>query len=150
MSPLGRRRGPALRAESGGRPQGGTTKALPAVSDSARTYSRRLLPLRSIPGPTPIRRPPYPQITDGLIFLWVFGRFGDFGPSSMHLNSNLPPSCHLVCHLRPSCLQDRNMGPTWLHLGLIFLAKMSISRRRGAIFKHFGELPFKMSKIAPR
>ena len=46
--------------------------------------------------------------------------------------------------------QDRNMGPTWLHLGLIFLAKMSISRGSGGIFKHFGELLFKMSKTPPR
>ena len=73
-----------------------------------------------------------------------------------------PPSWHLLGHVRPSCFQDgsktppdRNLtptwaqlGPTWPHLGLIFVAKMSISCGRGCIFQLFGELPFKMSKIA--
>ena len=63
MSPLGRRRGPALRAESGGglrevRPR------QPAVSDPARTYCLRLI-LRSKDGPTPFRRPPCGRLERG-------------------------------------------------------------------------------------
>ena len=55
----------------------------------------------------------------------------------------------------PKMAQDANLtptwsqlGPSWAQLGPILRPKMSISCRRGCIFKRFGDMRLKASKIA--
>ena len=64
--------------------------------------------------------------------------------SKMAQDANLTPTWS---QLGPSWAQ---LGPTWPHLGPILTTKISILCWRGCIFKHFGHLRFKTSKMASR
>ena len=119
MSPLGRRRGPALRAESGGgrrevRPEAARCVGLRPEGQGLIPQS---WPLAEHQGPTPFRRPLGGQLSPGPISL---ERGGIFRQVAFMLSSSWPSSAKLP----PSCLQDGfrsqldpNLGPTRPSLG---------------------------------
>ena len=132
MSPLGRRRGPALRASIRRRPEGGTTGGSPLCQITARRA--RLIPqswpLAEHQGATPFRRPPCGQLTPGPISLERGAIFQHKGhamlayledrlqvASKMAQDANLTPTWS---QLGPSWAQ---LGPTWPHLGPILSPK---------------------------
>ena len=118
MSPLGSRRGPALRAESGGvRPLCRTPKDL--FKQKRLNLNGNFDPWRAyaIP-PTPLRS----------IYIWLLKMAISLqrGAIFHQVAFKLPSSCHLVGYVGPSCLQDgsktpqhRNLTPTWTQLGPI-------------------------------
>ena len=98
MSPLGRRRGPALRAESGGRPEG---RRLASSVGSRRTYSSDLASY-GVSGPSlipPGRLPPSPFRPQ------VRPKFGQVAPKRA-------PRWLLDGIMTARCRQDRLKMPT--------------------------------------
>ena len=148
MSPLGRRRGPALRAS--------IRRRLPAVSDHARTYSAEVIRvIGRIPfsGLRPTADPLGVRCHTALkseYFALVFYTFSASSPILRHLNfifcaifgqvaSKLPPRSHLGLILAPKRLQEApktpprglqeaSKSPPGSHLGLI-LAPKKLPRR---------------------
>ena len=155
MSPLGSRRGPALRAESGGvRPLCQIPKDLLKAEV-----------IRSL-GFDPWRAYAIPPTRGPLLSLWLLKVAISLqrGAIFRQVAFKLPSSCHLVGYVGPSCLQDgsktpqhRNLtptwtqlGPTWPHLRLTLIAKMSILCGRDCISQLFADMRLKMSEVTSR
>ena len=112
MSPLGSRRGPALRASIRRRPEGGTTGGLArcvGFGPKGKSYSSELASAEH-QGATPFRRPLWTQLSPGAK---IVERGAIFQHKGHAMLSYLEDALQVASKMAPR----QNLTPTWPHLG---------------------------------
>ena len=146
MSPLGRRRGPALRAQSGGGPCG---CPLCQTTAEGKAYFLRFFLLRSLRRPRAFRRPLTDQMQPGPFSALFGATSATFPPSCVLLrifSAMLPRSCLKMPPQWPQVGEDTIWGPSW---GPPVGQKPAFSRFF-CLFLPTPLLRLKMPKMAPR